>query len=117
MRTLIVSTALTVAADSELVLRVSTVRFRTSMPAPPLMESEAVNVAAVVAAVAANVSLLPVPTIVSEPVVSELVKPSQKLIVFNELRVVSGCVFSLTHRRPNCKKYALAGFAIGAVFA
>ena len=29
---------------------------------------------------------------------------------------VVGGVFGLTHHRPNCKKYALPGFAIGAVF-
>ena len=50
-------------------------------------------------------------------VVSEPVKVSQKSIVFNELRVVRGCLFGVTHRRPNFKKYALPGFAIGAVFA
>ena len=51
-----------------------------------------------------------VPVKLSEPVVSELVKASQKPIVFNELRLFSGCVFSLTHRPPKRQKYALTEF-------
>ena len=75
-------------------VKVLPVALKVSLPAPP------VNAAPV-----------------STPVVSEPVKVSQKSIVFNELRVVRGCLFGVTHRRPNFKKYALPGFAIGAVFA
>ena len=83
-------------------------------------ESKAVNVAAFTALRSAlNVSFPDVQAanVESTTVVSELVKPSQKPIVFNELRVVLGYLFGLTHPPPNCKKYALPGFAIGAVFA
>ena len=93
-------------------------------PAPPSIESNGDHVAVegvfVVSTVAVNVSSATPPVNLapsSIPVVSEPVKASQKPIVFNELRVVLGGVFGLTHRRPNCKKYALPGFAIGAVFA
>ena len=37
----------------------------------------------------------------SAAVVSEPVKVSQKSIVFNELRVVRGCLFGVTHCPPN----------------
>ena len=77
-----------------------------------------VSPACKVALVPVTMSLPEVPMKVSAtPIVSELAKPSQKPIVFNELRVVSGCTFGVTQRRPNCKKYALPGFAIGGVFA
>ena len=90
------SSVLTPPAPSRLsrAVKVLPVALKVSLPAPP------VNAAPV-----------------STPVVSEPVKVSQKSIVFNELRVVRGCLFGVTHRRPNFKKYALPGFAIGAVFA
>ena len=93
--------------------------FKVSAPAPPFSTSPvvAVVVLAVALTTELNVSAFAPPVNVFASTVSEPVKASKKPIFFNELRVVWGCVFGLTHRRPNCKKYALGGFAIGAVFA